>query len=102
MKTAKLLLPGVLLLALAIATMYGCKEKTTGTKDTPASDSTAQYPYTIKHPDNWEAGNTANTLIALKSLKAWEEGKMDESMKYFGDSILLQFDGRTKNCLTIV
>ncbi len=32
-------------------------------------------------------------MIALSSLKAWEDGKMDESLKYFGDSVWLQFDG---------
>ncbi len=67
-------------------------------KDSAATTTAMKmnYPYTIEHPDNWEIGSTANTLIALNALKAWEEGKMDESLKYFGDSILVKFDGIDK------
>ena len=61
-----------------------------------APSTTMNYPYTIEHPDNWEIGSNANTMIALNSLKAWEEGNMDESLKYFGDTILVQFDGIDK------
>lgn len=62
-----------------------------------ATKTTAiNYPYTIDHPDNWEAGSTANLLTALTALKAWEQGKMDESLKYFGDSIRVQFDALDK------
>ena len=63
-------------------------------KDT--SSASTNYPYTIDHPDYWEMGSTANTMIALSSLKAWEEGKIDESLKYFGDSVHMEFDGLDK------
>jgi hypothetical protein len=68
-------------------------------KDTAAAAPTAtpvNYPYTIEHPDNWEVGNTTNTMTSLSALKAWEDGKLDESLKYFGDSVRLQFDGLDK------
>ena len=54
------------------------------------------YPYTVEHPDYWETGSQQNTLDALNSLKAWENRNMDESVKYFADSIHLQFDGIDK------
>ena len=96
MTTKKLLLPGALSFALIIAGLCACTEKTTDKKEALASASVGNYPYTIEHPDNWEVGSTANTMIALNSLKACEEGKMDESLKYFGDSIRVQFDGMDK------
>lgn len=84
--------------------LFSCNNASTdkkdGTKDTAAGTSTAttatHYPYTIDHPDYWEIGNTENTQAALSALKAWEDGKLDESLKYFADSVQLQFDGLDK------
>lgn len=87
MKTKKLLLP-ILSFTLIAVGLWSCTNK----KEATTSASAENYPYTIEHPDNWEVGSTANTIIALKSLKAWEEGKIDESISYFGDSIRVQFD----------
>lgn len=58
-----------------------------------SSGSNMNYPYKIDKPDNWEIGSPNNTMIALSSLKAWEEGKMDESAKYFADTVGVYFDG---------
>ena len=58
--------------------------------------TTMNYPYTIDHPDNWDIGSSANTMTALSALKGYETGNVAESMKYFGDSIHLQFDGLDK------
>ena len=72
---------------------------TEATGDTTTSTVVAQpmnYPYTIDHPDYWETGSTQNTMNALSSLKAWENNNMDESMKYFADSVHAQFDGFDK------
>lgn len=69
-------------------------KKDSAKANTPAS--AMNYPYTIDHPDNWEIGNNANTLAVLNSLKAWEDGKMEETMKYFADSVRVQFDGLDK------
>ncbi|MBV4355948.1 hypothetical protein [Pinibacter aurantiacus] len=68
-------------------------------KDTAATAATAtpvNYAYTIEHPDYWEIGNPANTATSLSALKAWEDGKLDESLSYFGDSVRVQFDGLDK------
>ncbi|WP_069660254.1 hypothetical protein [Arcticibacter eurypsychrophilus] len=84
-----------LFLILLAGTLFSCSNKQKAAdgamKDTTAS-AALDYPYTIKQPDNWEMGSTANTLVALKALKAWETGKMDESMQYFADSVYLEFD----------
>ncbi|MEO6547979.1 MAG: hypothetical protein ABIN94_08255 [Ferruginibacter sp.] len=83
--------------------IFSCNNTDTASKDsmkdstvTATTSPVMDYPYTIEHPDNWEIGKTANTMIALKSLKAWEEGKMDEAIKYFGDSVWMQFDALDK------
>ncbi len=54
------------------------------------------YPYTIDHPDYWNMGSSENTMVALSALKAYENGNIPEAMKYFGDSIHLQFDAWDK------
>lgn len=79
-----------------------CENSGTETKEA-MKDSTAvtpaaamNYPYTIEHPDYWEMGSNENTMAALNALKAYENGNMDESMKYFGDSVQVQFDGLDK------
>lgn len=92
-------------LFLVTAGMFftSCENKN-GTKTEASSDTTVNtatapkmdYPYTIEHPDNWEVGSTNNTMVALNALKAWEEGKMDESVKYFADSVTIRFDGLDK------
>jgi hypothetical protein len=77
----------------------GSSADDTAKDTTTAANSDAQkmdYPYTIDHPDNWEIGNQQNTLNVLKSLKAWENNKMDEAAKYFGDSVHVRFDGIDK------
>ena len=93
-----------LTLLLLVGIALSCNNNGTASKDaikdsaatTPASSTAKDYPYTIEHPDNWEIGSTANTMTALKGLKAYEEGNIDEMIKYFGDSIRVQFDGMDK------
>jgi len=85
----------ILVLITAIS-FVSCNNGGTETKE-PAKDSTAtaspvNYPYTIKQPDNWQTGSSENTMVALSALKAYENGTVAESMKYFGDSVHLQFD----------
>ncbi|MEO8712187.1 MAG: hypothetical protein ABI405_08705, partial [Parafilimonas sp.] len=57
-----------------------------------ASATTMNYPYTIDHPDYWNMGSNENTMVALSALKAFENGDVPGSVKYFGDSVQLQFD----------
>lgn len=71
------------------------KSQMASTKDSSVQNTSAEkmnYPYSINHPDNWDIGNNQNTLVALSALKAYENGNVDESMKYFGDSVRLEFD----------
>jgi hypothetical protein len=76
---------------------FGCNSGSTTSTTTAAVTDTStaamNYPYTIKQPDNWETGSSANTMAVLSSLKAWEQGNMNEAVKYFGDSVSLEFDG---------
>jgi hypothetical protein len=93
-----------LILFLLTGIAFSCNNEGTTTKEatkdsaatttTPAT--TVNYPYTIEHPDYWEVGSTANTMVALNALKSFENGNVAESIKNFGDSVHLQFDGMDK------
>lgn len=80
-----------------------CSNQGTASKE-EVKDSTSvkpavaniNYPYTIDHPDNWEIGSTDNTMVALSAVKAFENGNIAASMKYFGDSVHLKFDALDK------
>lgn len=86
-----------LVLLFFVAFACSCTNSTkTSTETADSSATTLNYPYTIKNPDNWEIGSTTNTMIALSALKEWENGDMDKSLKYFGDSIRVQFNSLDK------
>ncbi len=91
-----------IVLFFIVASAVGCNnapEKETTKNEVATTDTMAEkpnYPYSIKNPDNWLVGSPANTMIALSSLKKWEEGKMDESAAYFADTVNLKFDGLDK------
>ena len=94
-----------LLLFIMAGIAFSCNNEATTSKEA-AKDTMAvtaeptpavmNYPYTIEHPDNWAVGSASNTLAVLTSLKAWEDGKVDESVKYFADSVQVKFDGFEK------
>ena len=88
---------------LGAVAFTSCNNQSSASTQTTADSSTTaptaekmNYPYTIDHPDNWDIGSPENTMVALNALKAFENGNIPESMKYFGDSIHLQFDGMDK------
>lgn len=94
----------IVLFFLSGIVFISCNNNGSGSSGTP-KDSTAvapaapavmNYPYTIDHPDNWEMGSSQNTMVALSALKAYEQGNVPESVKYFGDSVHLQFDAYDK------
>ncbi len=93
----------MVLFFLAGIAFSSCNNQGTQTKeamkDTTSGAPAAvamNYPYTIDHPDNWDMGNNQNTMVALSALKAFENGNIPETMKYFGDSVHMQFDGLDK------
>ena len=99
----KYILEQLLLVLIAGVFIASCNNagspstQTTGeTTVDSVSTQSVDYPYTIDHPDNWEVGSQQNTFAALKSLKAWENKNIDESLKYFADSVHVQFDGIDK------
>lgn len=93
----------MLLLLLVAALFTSCNNSGT-TSAEPHKDTTVKavsevqmnYPYTIEHPDYWQIGSQQNTMNALSSLKAWENNNLDECLKYFADSVHVQFDGLDK------
>jgi len=89
----------LILFFLAGIAFFSCNNQGTNSKEVVKDTTSAapaakmNYPYTIDHPDNWDMGNTENTMIALSGLKAYENGNIDDCVKYFGDSVHLEFDG---------
>ena len=90
----------VLLICWGVLILTSCNDNGVSTsearKDTSAKEVNVQkmdYPYTIDHPDNWEMGSNQNAMNVLLAIKAFENGNVAESMKYFGDSVHLHFDG---------
>ncbi len=68
------------------------EDQANGTKE--SNDTTSiNYAYTIDHPDQWEIGTRHNTQMVLASLKNWEKGNMEATMKDFADSVEIHFDG---------
>ena len=85
--------------AFSAIALFSCNTATTTTKagdsaSAPAIAATEKidYPYTIEHPDNWTPGNRQNTLVALKGLKAFENGDVAASVASFGDSVKVELD----------
>jgi hypothetical protein len=63
------------------------------TEKTVASDSSkTELAYTVKKPDNWDMSNTKNVAVAFNALKNFEDHKIDESLRFFGDSVLWKAD----------
>ena len=80
--------------ALVFITLAACKNAETDVSKATADTSAAKpdYAYTIERPDGWERGDVKNSVLVLKSLKAYENGNVDECVSYFGDSVELKFD----------
>jgi hypothetical protein len=75
--------------------LTSCKDETgTGSvKNENNADTTkTDYAYFIEHPREWEWGSNSNTQMAMKSLKAYENGNIEECVKYFADTVQLEFD----------
>lgn len=65
--------------------------KTTDTK--VAAMSTNDLAYPVKDWGDWQPGSMENLKTALQSLKDFENGDIPASLKPFGDSVELRFDG---------
>jgi hypothetical protein len=76
-----------------IITSCNNNSSTDTTKNENTGDTTkVVYAYTVEHPDPWQWGTKANTQMVLNSLKAYEDGNIEESVKNFADSVKLEFD----------
>ena len=64
----------------------------TSEKTAAADSSKTELVYTVKKPDNWDMGNTKNVAVAFNALKAFQDHKIDESLGFFGDSVLWKGD----------
>ena len=52
------------------------------------------YAYTLEKPySDWQPGDQMHAVNVLKSLKAYENGDINNCVTAFGDSVELRFDG---------
>lgn len=86
----------ILVVLSVLIFVFGCQPKT-DSKTTTNEASTEKFDYAYLPDDHppvyWEPGNQQNLVNALKALKAYETGKVDEVMTYFADSIQFTVDG---------
>lgn len=86
--------------SMATFLLMGCvalacnDQATTSEQSEPAGDTTQiEYAYTTDHPaDNWVPGNQQHAAMVLKSLKAFENGNLDEAIRDFADSVTWSMD----------
>jgi hypothetical protein len=80
------------LLFMGLCLIAACKDEATETQPLIQAENIT-YAYTIKHEaDYWDKGNQQNVALVLNALKAFETGNVEESMKYFGDSVTFRTD----------
>jgi hypothetical protein len=81
------------LLFMGLCLIAACKDEATTEPKTVVQAENISYAYTLKHePDYWDKGSQQNVALVLNSLKAFENGNIDECIKYFGDSITWRND----------
>lgn len=75
--------------------MVACKQPETKTAAAaPVEAATPNYPYKIEHPDYWLMDTShANTMTALKALKAFETNDTITGKKCFADTLEFNYDG---------
>ncbi len=67
------------------------------TKMTSTNTEKLEYPYALNEPyKDWQPGDQVHAVNAMKSLKAWQDNKIAESLSYFGDSVDVRFDNFQK------
>lgn len=85
------------LIACASALIISCnsKSETAGTDVATESTEKIDYAYLPDNhpPDNWVAGDQKNVAMALKAIKGWETGNVEQATASFADSVYWSFDG---------
>jgi hypothetical protein len=92
-----MLASALLLLFFAACNSSAPKTETAATTDTAAKAPEVKIDYAYmpgdRQPNSWEMGDPKNLELVLKSLKAWENGNVEEAISYFADSARVAFDG---------
>src|SRR6188768_215994 len=82
-------------LAMAAGMFIACNNQAPRT-DAPLGsldEEKLNYPYTLNHPaDNWDRGDQKNVVLVLNSFKAYQDGNVGECLRYFADTVTLDFD----------
>jgi hypothetical protein len=91
----------IFFIAVIALLAIGCTNKTESKNDdnmVSASSEKIDYAYVPKNhqPDNWDRGDQKNVALVLNALKSWADGNIDESLKYFADSVNVAMDGIDK------
>lgn len=86
------------LFACASALIISCNNKTESSDKNVSADTTSEkidYAYLPDNhpPDNWVPGDQKNVAMALKAIKGWETGNVEQAVAAFADSVRWSFDG---------
>ena len=91
------------LAGLGLLAFMSCNQASTTSESADTSkpadaavEESVTYAYTIEDPDQWEWGSKKNSETALNALKGFETGDIAGTMKYWGDSVRLEFDNYEK------
>lgn len=77
----------IVFIVLPMGILMACNQANEKKEEKAEPAAKPTYAYTIEKPDNWEIGSTKNTEIALATLKAFENNKLDESLQGFADTV---------------
>lgn len=87
------------LLALFVATsLIACNSSGSKTEEAPPGDTkvasltATDMPYEVKEWGDWQPGNLEHAKNAMQSLKDFQDGNIEASLKNFADSVELNFD----------
>ena len=87
----------LLIIASAAIFFIGCDNKKESKENSESTSSAEKIDYAYlpaNHlPDNWDRGDQKKIAMVLKSLKAFENGKLEEALAPFADSVKWSFDG---------
>lgn len=81
------------LLSMGLCFIVSCKDEAATEPKPMVQAENITYAYTIKHDaDYWDKGSQQNVALVLNALKAFENGNIEECVKYFADSVTFRRD----------
>lgn len=85
-----------LLIIIFAITFSACNDsKTVSENKENSAGASVEFPYKMQYAD-WSFGDANNTKLVLDMYKAWEDNRMEDAAKAFGDSTTYDFHDGTR------